>query len=311
MTWKHLTLLLLVLGLTGCASLLTKGRSVESLVKLLAAPGTGKTLRLAAAKELALRPSEDVLPRIWPLRVQFGPRIADWGSAARYEDCTWEEAVGYATAWAWSENLESRVSSPERTGEVLLRILHGVDETAAKVGLIRDLRYYAWNETAEGEAATLFRMPSTSPQSRYALADVLLAKCPGKYFGEVLEYAKGVTVDAAAPGFVRMGFRDTLEARGWFARLLLQYVTPEYRPQTLAFAFEVMLQERAVDPQQGGYFIATALEKPTGMRFKPDPEDPKYQPGLNDRYYQDCVDNALRWWEQQSRPSKADGASDR
>jgi hypothetical protein len=309
MTWRPLTAVILVLGLTGCASMLTRGRSVESLVSLLAAPGTGKTLRMAAAKELARRPSEEVLPRIWPLRVRFGPQIADWGSAARYRDCTWEAAVGYAASWAWAENLEARASSPERTSEVLLRILRGLDGADGKVGLLHDLRYYGWNGSAEQEAVVLFRMSSTDLQARYALADILLATCGGKYFGEVLELATRAVVDPAelsAPS-MQGSFRDTLEAQGWFARLLLQHLDPRHKPQVLAYAFEVMQRERAVNPR-GGYFLATALEKPTGMRFQPDPEDPRYHPKFNDLYFQDYVTNALRWWEQQTDSSKADEA---
>jgi len=68
----------------------------------------------------------------------------------------------------------------------------------------------------------------------------------------------------------------------------------------VCLGFKMIEEERKADSDydSAAYFIARYLETYLSQRFAPDQCLKKYQDkhGLNDSFFRDTVDNALKWW---------------
>jgi hypothetical protein len=280
------TLLIVCFVAAGCYGIHAQGKTSDELTTILTSPKPSREARINASKKLALKPPGEVLPKLRAVYRKYGHTIDGWGmdNFANGHEVSCEQAVAITAAYAWSGNLDNRSYSTQEKGAALLDLLRQEKTASGKAGYLNDLKFN-WVDGAELKAASILGDPKADWRTRYTAADVLLTITAMKHYGEVYSAA----LDAP------------LKGQEWFARLLLTKRAPEWKARVLRYAFGVIQLQRTAYPERldYGYFIASTLQGYVGAQFVPVQSDPKYQGahGLADSFFNETVENALRWWE--------------
>jgi len=209
-----------------------------------------------------------------------------WSSAGpdHDKDAPPEWQAYYAVFRVWKYHLKGAPS--QVMGELLLTLLKGANTPAAKITVINGL-FRHWIPKAEKPIAYLLQDSSEDYSVRWSSAQVLLRHIGIAYHNRVLEMAESESGQSKY-------------------RLFVLLVEPPYAKRTgvdsdvVCLGFEMIEEERKADPDydSAAYFIARYLETYLSQRFAPDQYLKKYQDkhGLNDSFFRDTVDNALKWW---------------
>jgi len=260
--------------------------AINQLVYELGSPGTSWQDRQKVEERLKQLPSDEVLP-ILLFEVAKGlPDGPIWSSAGPEHDkdapLKWQ--AYYAVSRVWKYHLKGAPS--QVMGELLLTLLKGADTPAAKISVINGL-FRHWIPKAEKPIDYLLQDPSEDYSVRWSSAQVLLRHIGIAYHNRVLEMAE----------------RESGQSK---YRLFVLLIEPPYAKRTgvdsevVCLGFEMIKEERKANPDNdsAAYFIARYLENYLSQRFAPDQYLKKYQDkhGLNDSFFRDTVDNALKWW---------------
>ena len=258
----------------------------NQLVYELGFPGTSWQDRQKVEERLKQLPSDEVLP-ILLLEVAKGmPDGPIWSSAGPNHDknAPPEWQAYYAVYRVWKYHLKGVPS--QVMGELLLTLLKEANTPAAKITVIDGL-FRHWIPKAEKPIAELLQDSSEDYTVRWSSAQVLLRHIGIAYHNRVLEMAKSESGQSKY-------------------RLFVLLVEPPYAKQSgvdsdvVCLGFGMIEEERKADPDYDStaYFIARYLETYLSQRFAPDQYLKKYQDkhGLNDSFFRDTVDNALKWW---------------
>jgi len=259
---------------------------INQLVHELGFPGTSWQDRQKVEERLMQLPSDEVLP-ILLLEVAKGmPDGPIWSSAGpdHDKDAPPEWQAYYAVSRVWKYHLKGVPS--QVMGELLLTLLKEANTPAAKITVIDGL-FRHWIPKAEKPIAELLQDSSEDYSVRRSSAQVLLRHIGIAYHNRVLEIAKSESGQSKY-------------------RLFVLLVEPPYAKRSgvdsdvVCLGFGMIEEERKADPDydSAGYFIARYLETYLSQRFAPDQYLKKYQDkhGLNDSFFRDTVDNALKWW---------------
>jgi hypothetical protein len=258
----------------------------NQLVYELGSPGTSWLDRQKVEERLKQLPSDEVLP-ILLLEVAKGmPDGPIWSSAGPNHDknAPPEWQAYYAVYRVWKYHLKGVPS--QVMGELLLTLLKEANTPAAKIMVIDGL-FRHWISKAEKPIAELLQDSSEDYTVRWSSAQVLLRHIGIAYHNKVLEMVKSESGQSKY-------------------RLFVLLVEPPYAKQSgvdsdvVCLGFGMIEEERKADPDYNStaYFIARYLETYLSQRFAPDQYLKKYQDkhGLNDSFFRDTVDNALKWW---------------
>ena len=259
---------------------------INQLVYELGSPGTSWQDRQKVEERLKQLPSDEVLPVLLFEVAKGLPDGPIWSSAGpdHDKDAPPEWQAYYAVFRVWEYHLKGVPS--QVMGELLLTLLKEANTPAAKITVIDGL-FRHWIPKAEKPIAELLQDSSEDYTVRWSSAQVLLRHIGIAYHNRVLEIAKSESGQSKYRLFV----------------LLLE---PPYAKRTgvdsdiVCLGFEIIEEERKSDPDYDStaYFIARYLETYLNQRFAPDQYLKKYQDkhGLNDSFFRDTVDNALKWW---------------
>ena len=260
--------------------------SINQLVYELGSPGTSWQDRQKVEERLKQLPSDEVLPILLFEIAKGMPDGPIWSSAGPVhdKDAPPEWQAYYAVFRVWKYHLKGAPS--QVMGELLLTLLKRADTPAAKITVINGL-FWHWIPQAEKPIAELLQDSSEDYSVRWSSAQVLLRHIGISYHNRVLEMA------------------ETESGQSKY-RLFVLLVEPPYAKRTgvdsnvVCLGFEMIKEERKADPDHdsAAYFIARYLETYLNRRFAPDQYLKKYQDkhGLNDSFFRDTVDNALKWW---------------
>lgn len=259
---------------------------INQLVYELGSPGTSWQDRQKVEERLKQLPSDEVLPILF-LEVAKGmPDGPIWSSAGPSHDknALPEWQAYYAVYRVWKYHLKGAPS--QVMGELLLTLLKEANTPAAKITVIDGL-FRHWIPKAEKPIAELLQDSREDYTVRWSSAQVLLRHIGIAYHNRVLEMAKS-------------------ESGQLKYRLFVLLVEPPYEKQSgvdsdvVCLGFGMIEEERKADSDYDStaYFIARYLETYLNQRFAPDQYLKKYQDkhGLNDSFFRDTVDNALKWW---------------
>jgi hypothetical protein len=285
---KYVIFLLLVSLFFLSSSLAGSGglQPINQLVYELGSPVTSWQDRQKAEEQLKQLPSGEVLPILLSEIARGMPDEPIWSSAGPEHDkgAPLEWQAYYAVFRVWNYHLKGVPS--QVMGELLLTLLKEANTPAAKITVINGL-FQHWIPKAEKAIAELLQDSSEDYSVRWSSAQVLLKHIGTTYHNRVLEMAKS-------------------ESGQLKYRLFVLLVAPPYAKRSgvdrdvVCLGFEMIEEEREAnsDYDSAGYFIARYLETYLGQRFTPDQYLKKYQGkhGLNDSFFRDTVDNALKWW---------------
>jgi len=259
---------------------------INQLVYELGSLGTSWQDRQKVEERLKQLPSDEVLP-ILLLEVAKGmPDGPIWSSAGPNHDknAPPEWQAYYAVYRVWKYHLKGAPS--QVMGELLLTLLKETNTPAAKITVIDGL-FRHWIPKAEKPIAELLQDSREDYTVRWSSAQVLLRHIGIAYHNRVLEMAKSESGQSKY-------------------RLFVLLVEPPYAKHSgvdsdvVCLGFGMIEKERKADPDYDStaYFIARYLETYLNQRFAPDQYLEKYQDkhGLNDSFFRDTVDNALKWW---------------
>ena len=258
----------------------------NQLVYELGSPGTSWQDRQKVEERLKQLPSDEVLPILLFEVAKGMPDGPIWSSAGpdHDKDAPPEWQAYYAVFRVWEYHLKGAPS--QVMGELLLTLLKGTNTPAAKITVINGL-FRHWIPKAEKPIAELLQDSSEDYSVRWSSAQVLLRHIGIAYHNRVLEIAKSESGQSKY-------------------RLFVLLVEPPYAKRSgvdsdvVCLGFGMIEEERKADPDydSAGYFIARYLERYLSQRFAPDQYLKKYQDkhGLNDSFFRDTVDNALKWW---------------
>jgi len=259
---------------------------ISQLVYELGSPGTLWQDRQKVEERLKQLPSDEVLPILLFEVAKGMPDGPIWSSAGAEhdKDAPPEWQAYYAVFRVWKYHLKGTPS--QVMGELLLTLLKEANTPAAKITVINGL-FWHWIPKAEKPIAYLLQDSSEDFSVRWSSAQVLLRHIGIAYHNRVLEMA------------------ETESGQSKY-RLFVLLVEPPYAKRTgvdsdvVWLGFEMIEEERKADPDRdsAAYFIARYLETYLSQRFAPDQYLKKYQDkhGLNDSFFRDTVDNALKWW---------------
>ena len=259
---------------------------INQLVYELGSPGTSWQDRQKVEERLKQLPCDEVLPILLFEVAKGMPDGPIWNSAGPNHDknAPPEWQAYYAVYRVWEYHLKGAPS--QVMGELLLILLKEANTPAAKITVIDGL-FRHWIPKAEKPIAELLQDSSEDYTVRWSSAQVLLKHIGIAYHNIVLEMAKSESGQSKY-------------------RLFVLLVEPPYAKQSgddsdiVCLGFEMIEEERKSDPDydSAAYFIARYLETYLSQRFAPDQYLKKYQGkhGLNDSFFRDTVDNALKWW---------------
>jgi len=259
---------------------------ISQLVYELGSPGTSWQDRQKVEERLKQLPSDEILPILLFEVAKGMPDGPIWSSAGpdHDKDAPPEWQAYYAVFRVWEYHLKGAPS--QVMGELLLTLLKGANTPAAKITVINGL-FWHWIPKAEKSIAYLLQDSSEDYSVRWSSAQVLLRHIGIAYHNRVLEMA------------------ETESGQSKY-RLFVLLVEPPYAKRTgvdsdvVCLGFEMIEEERKADPDydSAAYFITRYLEIYLSQRFAPDQYLKKYQDkhGLNDSFFRDTVDNALKWW---------------
>ena len=281
-TLLFISLFFLSLFFTGHGGLVP----TNQLVYELGSPGTSWLDRQKVEERLKQLPSDEVLPILLFEVAKGMPDGPIWSSAGPNHDknAPPEWQAYYAVYRVWEYHLKGAPS--QVMGELLLTLLKEANTPAAKITVIEGL-FRHWIPKAEKPIAELLQDSSEDYTVRWSSAQVLLRHIGIAHHNRVLEMAKSESGQSKY-------------------RLFVLLVEPPYAKQSgvdsdvVCLGFGMIKEERKVDPDYNStaYFIARYLETYLSQRFAPDQYLKKYQDkhGLNDSFFRDTVDNALKWW---------------
>ena len=259
---------------------------INQLVHELGSPGTLWQDRQKVEERLKQLPSDEVLPILLFEVAKGMPDGPIWSSAGpdHDKDAPSEWQAYYAVFRVWEYHLKGAHS--QVMGELLLTLLKEANTSAAKIMVIDGL-FRHWIPKAEKPIAELLQDSSEDYTVRWSSAQVLLRHIGIAYHNRVLEMAKSESGQSKY-------------------RLFVLLVEPPYAKQSgvdsdvVCLGFGMIKEERKADPDYNStaYFIARYLETYLSQRFAPDQYLKKYQDkhGLNDSFFRDTIDNALKWW---------------
>ena len=259
---------------------------INQLVYELGSPGTSWQDRQKAEERLKQLPSCEVLPILLSEIAQGMPDGPIWSSAGsdHDKDAPPEWQAYYAVFRVWEYHLKGVPS--QVIGDLLLTLLREANTPAAKITVVNGL-FQHWIPKAEKPIAELLQDSSEDYSVRRSSAQVLLRHIGTAYHNKVLEMAESESGQSKY-------------------RLFVLLVAPPYAkrsgvdPDVVCLGFEMIEEEREANPDydSAGYFIARYLETYLSQRFAPDQYLKKYQDkyGLNEGFFRDTVDNALKWW---------------
>jgi len=259
---------------------------INQLVHELGSPETSWQDRQKVEERLKQLPSDEVLPILLFEVAKGMPDGPIWSSAGpnHDKDAPPEWQAHYAVFRVWKYHLKGAPS--QVMGELLLTLLKEANTPVAKITVINGL-FRHWIPNAEKPIAELLQDPSEDCFVRWSAAQVLLRRIGIAYHNIVLEMAEAESGQSKY-------------------RLFVLLVEPPYAKRTgvdsdvVCLGFEMIEEERKADPDHdsAAYFIARYLETYLSQKFAPDQYLKKYQDkhGLNDSFFRDTVDNALKWW---------------
>ncbi|MEW6302633.1 MAG: hypothetical protein AB1705_04125 [Verrucomicrobiota bacterium] len=277
---KFLALLLVVFSVGAV-------ESPETLLPVMTDARESWQKRGEAEDALAKLPPEAVLPALLPHMAKGMPSGGIWNSAGREHDrgAPVEWQVFYAVGRSWSAQVNKLPH--EGGGRLLHELLRKAPTAYAKDILLGDLAL-RWEPQAEPTVAAMLKNPKEGLPVRAAAGLVLILHGRENYHALLLEYA---------------GQGEHSERLRWFDLLS----DPRHKQRkgvdsrVIAMGFDLIEAERRANPNyvHGGYFLALKVGHYAGQQFKPDQQDPRYQKqgGLNDAFFADTVENALKWWE--------------
>ena len=259
------------------------------------------------AYETALKesPAAKVLPLLLPLVSQGMPDGPIWNSGGAEIDvnASLEWRVFYSSSRVWSH---LATQNPELAGELLAAALAETESGREKRSLL-GLLLSNWNETAEPVAAEILQDWENEPEAWIAAAYCLAYHHREKYddlFSRVLTELpeENWRESNTKADFIRLLIRH--RNRALLANSMIRGKDPKsavplMNHEILRVGFS-LIDKQEKQRIGSGYQLALGMADYVEQDFKPDQNDPRFQKGkggLDEAFFSETSNNALRWWE--------------
>lgn len=244
--------------------------------------------RAEAEDELAKRPAKDVLPKLLPVIAKGMPEGGIYNSLGTREferkaPIAWQ--IYYAGWRAWRQQLDS--VPRKEAGKLLVSLLKVASKDAERDRVCYELTF-RWDASAEADLAKVLKNADEPTSLRQNAALALAEHGREDYRDVMLQWAAKADHKERIRWFNVLAGPVHKKRKGLDARVV-------------CLGFQLIQAERNKHPDNihGAYFLACTASSYVGTEFSPSTNDPKYkaQFGLNDRFFEDTVKNALGWWD--------------